>query len=62
MSTAEAETTPALPDYVLDPDAVLKDTDAEWRYKRVPNYSKTRTFFEEGTYSTRRDTVPMSRP
>lgn len=47
MSTAGAETTPALPDYVLDPDAVLKDTDASWRYKRVPNYSKTRAFYED---------------
>ena len=31
----------ALPDYVLDPNAVLKDS-AEWRHKRVPNYDATR--------------------
>ena len=37
-----------LPDYVLDPDAVLKDSNAAWRYGRAPDYSKTRKFFEEG--------------
>ncbi|KAE8342520.1 hypothetical protein BDV24DRAFT_130479 [Aspergillus arachidicola] len=38
---------PALPDYVLDADAVLKDTEAAWRHGRVPNYSKTRQFYEQ---------------
>ncbi|KAF9892319.1 hypothetical protein FE257_002096 [Aspergillus nanangensis] len=36
-----------LPDYALDPDAVLKDTDAAWRHGGPPDYSKTRAFFEE---------------
>lgn len=40
----------ALPDYVLDPNAVTNDLDAAWRYNRAPNYSKTRAFFEEGSY------------
>ncbi|KAK1146786.1 hypothetical protein N8T08_002547 [Aspergillus melleus] len=39
--------TEGLPDYVLDPNAVLKDTDAAWRYGRVPDYSKTRAFYEQ---------------
>ncbi|KAB8235918.1 uncharacterized protein BDW43DRAFT_15859 [Aspergillus alliaceus] len=39
--------TPALPDYVLDPDAVLKDTEAAWRHGQPPNYSKTREFYEK---------------
>ncbi|TPX25289.1 hypothetical protein DIZ76_010740 [Coccidioides immitis] len=42
-----AESAPALPDYVLDPDAVLKD-EVSWRYGRAPDYSKTRKVYEEG--------------
>jgi hypothetical protein len=38
---------PALPDYVLDEDAVLKDTDVKWRHGRAPDYSKTRKVFAE---------------
>ncbi|KAF2639297.1 hypothetical protein P280DRAFT_402786 [Massarina eburnea CBS 473.64] len=38
---------PALPDYVTDPDAVLKDHQAHWRYGRAPDYSKTRKVFAE---------------
>ncbi|KAF2116869.1 hypothetical protein BDV96DRAFT_464445, partial [Lophiotrema nucula] len=41
-----AEPAPGLPDYVLDSDAVLKDT-ANWRYGRAPDYSKTRKMFHE---------------
>ncbi|EEQ33303.1 hypothetical protein McanMca71_006473 [Microsporum canis] len=37
----------ALPDYVLDPNAVLKD-DIKWRYGRAPDYSKTRKAYEAG--------------
>ncbi|KZF23613.1 hypothetical protein L228DRAFT_120694 [Xylona heveae TC161] len=36
---------PALPDYVLDADAVLRDTEAAWRYGRPPNYSNTRKVY-----------------
>ena len=39
----------ALPDYVRDADAVLKDTEAAWRHGRVPNYSKTREFYEQSS-------------
>ncbi|KAF1851658.1 uncharacterized protein K460DRAFT_373614 [Cucurbitaria berberidis CBS 394.84] len=53
MATAEVqqqpaqEPAPALPDYLTDPDAVLKDQDAKWRYGRAPDYSKTRKVFTE---------------
>ncbi|PYI32483.1 hypothetical protein BP00DRAFT_153531 [Aspergillus indologenus CBS 114.80] len=36
----------ALPDYVLDPNAVLKDKDAAWRYGAPPDYSNTRAVYE----------------
>lgn len=42
-----AEPTPALPDYVTDPDAVLRDSQANWRYGKAPDYSKTRKVFAE---------------
>jgi len=38
----------ALPDYVLDPNAVMKDSEAAWRYKSPPDYTKTRKMWEEG--------------
>ncbi|KAF2465983.1 uncharacterized protein BDR25DRAFT_306448 [Lindgomyces ingoldianus] len=52
MATADvqpppAEAPPALPDYLTDPDAVLKDSKAKWRYGRAPDYSKTRQVYEE---------------
>ncbi|KAH2019194.1 hypothetical protein KXV43_003905 [Aspergillus fumigatus] len=37
----------ALPDYVLDPNAVLNDKAAAWRHGAPPDYSKTRAFYEE---------------
>ncbi|KAL6710778.1 hypothetical protein ACN47E_007835 [Coniothyrium glycines] len=37
----------ALPDYLTNPDAVLGDKDASWRYGRAPDYSKTRKIFAE---------------
>jgi len=42
-----AEAAPALPDYLTNPDAVLGDNDAKWRYGRAPDYSKTRKMFSE---------------
>ncbi|KAL4740623.1 hypothetical protein BDV11DRAFT_90122 [Aspergillus similis] len=36
-----------LPDYVLNPNAVLSDTTASWRYGRLPDYTKTREFYEK---------------
>lgn len=46
-SAPPAEATPALPDYLIDPNAVLKDAEAEWRYGRAPDYSKTRAVYQE---------------
>ncbi|KAF1358958.1 hypothetical protein EJ07DRAFT_179103 [Lizonia empirigonia] len=37
----------ALPDYLTDPDAVLKVKEVKWRYGRAPDYSKTRKVFSE---------------
>ena len=36
---------PLIPDYLADPDAVLKDMNVKWRYGRAPDYSKTRAVF-----------------
>ncbi|KAI4728544.1 hypothetical protein E4T49_03673 [Aureobasidium sp. EXF-10728] len=53
MATAEvqqpvqAKPAPSIPDYLADPDAVLKDTQAKWRYGRAPDYSKTRKVYAE---------------
>lgn len=38
---------PAIPNYMTDCDAVLRDTEATWRYGRPPDYSKTRQFYSE---------------
>lgn len=37
----------ALPDYVTDADAVMKDDFAKWRYGRAPDYTKTRKIWSE---------------
>jgi hypothetical protein len=50
VQTPAAEPAPALPDYLTDPDATLKDADAKWRYGRAPDYSKTRKVFEESKH------------
>ncbi|KAF7936913.1 hypothetical protein BELL_0154g00100 [Botrytis elliptica] len=46
MASAHVETPPAdttgLPDYLLDPNAVMKDVDAKWRYNQPPDYTNTR--------------------
>jgi hypothetical protein len=45
---AEVETQPpALPDYVLDANATLKDESASWRYGRATHYSNTRSVYEK---------------
>ncbi|KAK8105959.1 hypothetical protein PG999_009318 [Apiospora kogelbergensis] len=38
-----------LPDYMTDPNAVLKDADVQWRHGQPPDYSKTRKVFEQTT-------------
>lgn len=44
------EPAPGLPDYLTNPDAVLGDKDAQWRYGRAPDYSKTRKMFAESRW------------
>lgn len=39
----------SLPDLATNPDAVLQD-DVAWRFKRAPDYSKTRKYYEESEY------------
>jgi hypothetical protein len=45
------EVAPALPDYLTNPDAVLGDKDAQWRYGRAPDYSKTRKVYADSKYN-----------
>ncbi|OBT69471.1 hypothetical protein VE03_01019 [Pseudogymnoascus sp. 23342-1-I1] len=51
MATTDAEAPPAaapeLPDYLFDPNAVLKDTSANWRYGQPPDYSNSRKVYNE---------------
>ncbi|OCK80062.1 hypothetical protein K432DRAFT_426015 [Lepidopterella palustris CBS 459.81] len=44
---APAEPAPALPDYLLDPNATLKDSSVSWRHGKAPDYSNTRKIFSE---------------
>lgn len=57
---------PGIPDYLASPNAVLGDKDAQWRYGRAPDYSKTRKVWEESEYDsitspfcTKRHVLPM---
>ena len=36
-----------LPEYLTNPDFILGDIDASWRYGKPPDYSKTRNYFNE---------------
>ncbi|KAI9476138.1 MAG: hypothetical protein EXX96DRAFT_575913 [Benjaminiella poitrasii] len=36
-----------LPDFMTDPNAVLKDKDHQWRYNRIPDYTKVNATFEQ---------------
>lgn len=51
MAAADVEAppteTPGLPDYLLDPNATLKDDSAKWRYGQAPDYSTTREVYEQ---------------
>ena len=56
MASADVEAPPAdptagLPDYLLDPNAVMKDLDAKWRYKQPPDYTNTRKVYAQSTLS-----------
>jgi hypothetical protein len=45
------EAASALPDYLTNPDAVLGDKYAQWRYGRAPDYSKTRKVYADSKYN-----------
>ena len=51
MATADVQAPPAevpgLPDYLLNPNAVLTDSSAAWRYGLAPDYSNTRSVYEQ---------------
>jgi hypothetical protein len=54
MASADVEAPPAdptagLPDYLLDPNAVMKDLDAKWRYNQPPDYTNTRKVYAQST-------------
>jgi hypothetical protein len=50
MANTEVEAPPVgLPDYLLDPNAVLKDISANWRYGKIPDYSETRKIYGQST-------------
>ncbi|KAK3673121.1 hypothetical protein LTR78_006961 [Recurvomyces mirabilis] len=51
VQTSPAEPSPALPDYLVSPNAVFDDEGVQWRYGRAPDYSKTRKVWEEGKKS-----------
>ena len=42
------EPEPALPDYLISPNAVFDDQGVVWRYGKPPDYSKTRKVWAEG--------------
>jgi len=44
--------TDGLPDYVLDANAVTKDTDVNWRHGRAPDYTNTRKVWAESASSS----------
>ena len=46
------EAAPALPDYLTNPNAVLGDKEAKWRYGRAPDYTKTRKVYAETKQKT----------
>lgn len=50
MSTSAVKPSPALPDYLTDPNAVLEDA-ADWRYGKPPDYSNTRAVWERSSCS-----------
>lgn len=54
------EAAPALPDYLTNPNAVLGDKEAKWRYGRAPDYTKTRKVYAESKFPDLED-GPSSR-
>lgn len=35
---------------MTDPNAVLNDKDHEWRYNRIPDYTKVNEYYEKGKH------------
>lgn len=50
---------PALPDYLISPNAVFQDQGVQWRYGKAPDYSKTRKVWEEGESTMERGLASM---
>jgi hypothetical protein len=43
----------SLPDFMTNPNAVLGDTEDEWRYGRIPDYNKVNAAFDKGKSGSR---------
>jgi hypothetical protein len=46
-TTDKPDPAPTLPDFYTDPNAVLKDEKAMWRFGKRPDYAKTRKVYAE---------------
>lgn len=51
---------PTLPDYVLNPDAVLSDPSTTWRHGQPPDYTKTRQFYLQSRFRPFSHLPPLS--
>lgn len=40
----------AIPNYMLDPDAVLRDENIAWRFGKVPDYSAANDNYQKGDH------------
>jgi len=49
---------PAIPNYMLDPNAVLRDENITWRFGKVPDYSAANASYQKGQIACR---VPANR-
>jgi hypothetical protein len=41
----------SLPDFMTNPNAVLGDTEDDWRYGRIPDYNKVNAAFDLGMFA-----------
>lgn len=39
---------PAIPNYMLDPNSVLRDENITWRFGKVPDYAAANENYEKG--------------
>ena len=42
---------PAIPNYMLDPNAVLRDENITWRFDKVPDYTAANENYEKGGFT-----------